>query len=373
MRHQGLPYKLTFIADLLFVVLLIVAGWQWLAALFVVELVMWVVRLIWLSRPMLFFILRRLGHLVVILLTVIAIGFFLIQLAPGDVFQQLAMNTDIKPGTLETFRRAFGLDKPWYVQFFRYIWNALHGDFGFSAFSKVPIFALVSQRAGNTLILAIASFLLAWAFSIPAGILCATHQYKWQDQTISFVAFAGMSLPNFFLAFLMIYFISTTGNWLPMGGMYSVNVGEMGAIGRFFDLLKHMLVPVFVLAVGVAARLTRIMRANMLEVLGQQYIITARAKGLKQRVVVSRHALRNAINPMITIFGFQLGALLGGAALVEQVLAWPGLGKLILGALLSQDLYLVIGSLTYGVAFLVIGNLVADILLAVVDPRVRVS
>ncbi len=372
MKNKKL-YFATFILDILLILLLTVSGWNVFASIFLVEILMWLVRLIWISPPLLLFILRRLGHMIPIILSVVAIGFFLIQLAPGDIFSMMAMNPDIKQETLERFRRAFGLDKPWYVQFFKYIWNALHGDFGYSELFKAPVFTLVSQRAMNTLLLAILSFILAWGFSIPAGIICATNQYKWKDQLLSFFAFAGMSLPNFFLAFLVIYFVSVTGNWLPIGGMYSINIDEMNAIGRFFDLVKHLIIPVSVLAVAVTAQLTRIMRANMLEILGQQYVTTARSKGLHERVVVYRHALRNAINPMITIFGFQLGSLLGGAALVETVLAWPGLGKLILAALLAQDLYLVVGSLIYGVAFLVIGNLVADILLAIVDPRVRLS
>jgi len=371
--NRQVSYFLTFVLDITFIIFLTLSGWHIVPTVFLVETVMWIVRLIWLSPPLLFFILRRLGHMIPIILSVVAIGFFLIQLAPGDIFSTMAMNPDIKQETLDRFREAFGLDKPWYVQFFKYLWNALHGNFGYSELFKAPVFTLVSQRALNTLLLAVLSFLLAWAFSIPAGIICATKQYKWQDQILSFLAFAGMSLPNFFLAFLIIYFISVTGNWLPIGGMHSVNVDSMNAIQKLWDLIKHLVVPVFVLAVAVTAQLTRIIRANMLEILGQQYITTARSKGLKEKIVVTRHALRNAINPMITIFGFQLGSLLGGAALVETVLAWPGLGKLILAALLAQDLYLVVGSLIYGVAFLVIGNLIADILLAIVDPRVRLS
>ncbi|MBT3276309.1 MAG: ABC transporter permease, partial [Spirochaetales bacterium] len=157
------------------------------------------------------------------------------------------------------------------------------------------------------------------------------------------------------------------------GGMYSVDVDDMNAIQKLWDLIRHAAVPVFVLATSATAGLVRVMRANMLEILGMQYTTTDRAKGLSERKVVYKHALRNAINPMITLFGFQLGAILGGAALTENVTAWPGLGRLILRALLTQDLYLVVGSLIYSVALLVVGNLIADILLAVVDPRVRIS
>jgi peptide/nickel transport system permease protein len=355
----------------LFLVLLLAANWGWFIALLLVEVAMWLIRLIWMNPPMLRFIIRRVIHMIPILLSVVAIGFLLIQLAPGDILASFRMNPDVRPETVERMERMFGLDQPWYVQFFKYLWNALHGEFGFSELYKAPVFTLVNQRAGNTLILAVASLIVAWGFSIPAGIVSATHQYRWQDQVFSVLAFIGLSIPNFFLGFLLIYFITNTGAWLPIGGMWSINSSEMNIFQKAVDLLKHLIVPTIVLATAAMAQLTRLMRANMLEIMGQQYVTTARAKGLKERIVINRHALRNAINPMITIFGFQLGFLLSGAALTETVLAWPGLGKLVLQATVSQDLYLVVGSLTYTVLLIVIGNLIADILLAIIDPRVR--
>jgi peptide/nickel transport system permease protein len=361
----------TLVADGAAFLLLRRAGWTWFASVAVPELAFWMVRLYWLNRPLFQFVRRRLIHMVPVILATLVLSFLLIQLAPGDIFSQLALNPDLRPETLDQFRRNFGLDKPWYVQFFRYIWNALHGDFGYSELFKAPVFTLVAQRAWNTLLLAVLALIIAWGFSIPAGVVMATKQYRWQDQLLSVFAFAGLSLPNFFVAFLIIYIVTNTGGWLPIGGMHGIDVDKMTSLGKALDLGKHMIVPVFVLALAPSARLTRIMRANMLEVLGQQYVTTARAKGLRENLVVYRHALRNAINPMITIFGFQLGALLGGSALVEVVLSWPGLGKLILSAVMAQDSFLVMGSLVYGVVLLVIGNLIADVLLAVVDPRVR--
>ena len=362
---------LTLFLDVLAVAVLRLVGWSWFTAIALPELLFWMLRLYWLNRALFGFIRRRMIHMIPVLLSTVILAFCLIQLAPGDIFSGMALNPDIRKETLESFRGSFGLDRPWPVQFFRYLWNALHGDFGYSELFKAPVFTLVAQRAWNTLLLAVLSLIIAWAFSVPAGVIMATKQYRWQDQILSVFAFAGLSLPNFFVAFLLIFIVTNTGGWLPIGGMHDVNVEHLSALGRSWDLVKHMLIPVFVLALAPSARLTRIMRANMLEVLGQQYVTTARAKGLRERVVVYRHALRNAINPMITIFGFEVGALLGGAALVEIVLSWPGLGKLILSALLAQDTYLVMGSLIYGVVLLVIGNLIADILLALVDPRVR--
>ena len=316
---------------------------------------------------------RRLLNAVPILVVTLAFAFWLIQLAPGDVYTAYALNPDIRPEDLERFRANFGLDQPWYVQFGRYLWNAAQGDFGFSQTFKAPVFVLVQQRAANTVLLSVVSLLLAWGFSIPAGIIAAARQYRWQDQSIAVLAFVGLSIPNFFLASLLLYVISATGSWLPIGGMTSIDHDQLSAFGKMWDLAKHLVVPALVISTAITAGLTRIMRANMLEVLGQQYITTARAKGLAEHVVILKHALRNAINPMITLLGFSIGDILGGAALVEIVTGWPGLGKLILSALLNQDPYLVSGSLIYGVILLMLGNLVADILLAITDPRIRVT
>ena len=325
------------------------------------------------SLSLLRLVIRRLLNAVPILVVTLAIAFWLIQLAPGDAYTQYALNPDIRAEDLERFRANFGLDQPWYVQFGRYLWNAAHGDLGFSQTFKAPVFTLVSQRAANTLLLAVVSLLLAWGFSVPAGVIAAARQYRWQDQSIAVLAFFGLSIPNFFLASLLLFLIASTGSWLPIGGMTSIDHGELSALGKTWDLAKHLVVPALVISTAITAGLTRIMRANMLEVLGQQYTTTARAKGLAERVVLLKHALRNAVNPMITILGFNIGEILSGAALVEIVTGWPGLGKLILSALLNQDPYLVSGSLVYGVALLMIGNLLADILLAITDPRIRVT
>lgn len=359
---------------ILFALLTFALGWGWLISLVVTGAIMWLVRLIWISPVLLRYILKRLFlYLPPIMLTIIAITFALIQLAPGDPFTQLILNPDITPEVQARYRAAFGLDKHWAEQFVRYIWNVLHLDFGLSITYKVPVFALVGQRVTNTLILSVTTLILAWCLSIPAGIYAATHQYKLGDQVVSFFSFVGLAIPSFFLAFLLIYLISITGNWLPFGGMHSANVAEMNGIERFFDMLKYMMIPLFVLVAGSMAGLTRIMRGNMLEVMGMQYITTARAKGLAERTVVYKHALRNAINPMVTILGFSISGILGGAALTETVTGWPGLGVLMLTAIMSQDVYLVAGSLLYSVVLLIIGNLMADILLAVVDPRVRIN
>ncbi|MDE0026409.1 MAG: ABC transporter permease [Spirochaetaceae bacterium] len=325
------------------------------------------------SLSLLRLVVRRLLNIVPILVVTLAIAFWLIQLAPGDVYTEYALNPDIRAEDLERFRANFGLDQPWYVQFGRYLWNATRGDFGFSQIFKAPVFVLVSQRAANTLLLSVVALVLAWGFSVPAGILAAARQYRWQDQSIAVLAFFGLSIPNFFLASLLLFLIASTGSWLPIGGMTSIDYPELSLLGKTWDLARHLVVPALVISTAITASLTRIMRGSMLEVLGQQYTTTARAKGLAERVVLLKHALRNAVNPMITILGFNIGEILSGAALVEIVTGWPGLGKLILTATLSQDSFLVSGSVVYGVVLLMIGNLLADILLAIIDPRIRVT
>lgn len=370
---KRLNWRYTFVVDVILLVLLPLQGTGIFLTVVGVEVLMWMVRLLWLSPSMLFYILRRLVQAIPVLLAVLAIGFALIQLSPGDMFTQMELSQNISPEQLDAFRRQFRLDEPWYVQFFQYVINAVQGEFGFSRTFRAPVFAVVSQRAMNTILLSLTSLAFAWLLSIPAGVFAATNQYNAKDQFVSVFAFFGLAIPNFFLAFLLLYLVSSTGNWLPLGGMTSTGYRNMTTLQQMMDVGRHMIIPVVVIGTSIMATLTRIMRGEMLKIMNEQYVTTARAKGQTEGKVIYMHALRNAINPMITILGFQLGNVMSGAALVEIVVAWPGLGSVLLQALLSQDLYLVVGSLIYGVVLLVIGNLLADIALALVDPRVRVG
>ena len=370
-------YHCTFIGDAVLLALFMRGGLGWFPALVFTEILMWMIRLVWISRSMLLYIGKRLLYMVPILLAVVALGFFLIELAPGDMFTQLEMNPAIAPGDIENMRRQFNLDKSWIVQFISYIGNILTGNFGTAFSLRAPVFTIVRQRAANTVLLSVTSLFFAWGLSIPMGIWAAVKQYKWQDQLISVFAFVGLAIPNFFLAFLLLFVVTATsgvgGTWLPIGGMTSIDHGDMTAVGRFLDIAKHMVIPVIVLGTSGMAQLTRIMRSTMLETMERQYIVTARAKGQIEPRVIWHHGLRNAINPMITILGFQISSIMSGAALTEIVLSWPGLGSTILTAILQQDLYLVVGSLIYSTILLVIGNLIADILLALTDPRIRMG
>jgi peptide/nickel transport system permease protein len=213
--------------------------------------------------------------------------------------------------------------------------------------------------------------LISWLVSIPIGIYSATHRYSWLDNIFSIFSFVGLSIPNFFFALLLLFSIVRFDIPLPINGMTSIMYDFMTPLEKFIDILKHLLVPALVLGTAGIASLMRQMRGQMLDVINKDYIRTARAKGLTEKRVIYKHAFRNAINPMITIFGFQLSSLFSGAALTEIVTGWPGLGKMMLTAVRSKDLYLAMAGMMMGSLMLIIGNLAADILLAFNDPRIK--
>ena len=305
-----------------------------------------------------------------LLLGITFFSFMIISLAPGDFLTTMTQNPQISAETIDALRVKYGLDKPWYFQYIKWLWNAVHLDFGYSFANQVPVFSLIGQRMFNTLILAISAAFFAWGLSIPLGIISAVRQNTWVDRSSSFVAFIGLSIPEVFFALLMVLFAAKTG-WFPVGGMKSIDFEYMSYPHQVIDVLHHLILPTIVLgSISMAGRM-RQMRANLLDTLLQDYVQTARAKGLSERVVIYKHALRNAINPLITLFGFTLARLLSGAFLVEVVMSWPGLGRLTLDALFTRDLYLVMGALVMASVMLIIGNLVADIMLAISDPRIQ--
>jgi len=316
------------------------------------------------------YISRRLLHMVPLLLGISLISFIIIQLAPGDFLTQQALNPQVSAERIAQERARFGLDQPVYVQYFIWLKNALRLDFGHSFSYRVPVFRLIGARLFNTFILSLSAMVFTWILSIPLGIISAIKQYSWVDKLLTFLAFLGLAIPNFFFALLLLFMAMRTG-WFPVGGMYSVSYHDLSLLGQIWDRAHHLVLPTIVLGTSGMAGLMRQMRGNLLDYLKADFVTTARAKGLSERVVVWKHAVRNAINPIITIFGLSLPGLLSGAALTEIVMAWPGLGRLMLEAVLAQDLYLVMGSLIMGSVLLILGNLVADLLLAWVDPRIR--
>jgi len=316
------------------------------------------------------YIVRRFLHIIPLLIGISLISFFIIQLAPGDFLTQQALNPQVSAERIAQERARFGLDKPIYLQYLLWLKNILRLDFGYSFAYRVPVFTLIKSKLYNTFILSLSAMIFTWVLSIPLGIISAVKQYSWLDKSISIFAFLGLAIPNFFFALLLLYMAMKTG-WFPVGGMYSINYESLSLLAKIWNRIYHLILPTIVLGTAGMAGLVRQMRGNLLDYLKEDFIITARAKGLSERVVILKHAVRNAINPLITLFGFALPGLLSGAALTEIVMSWPGLGRLMLEAVLKMDLYLVMGSLMMGAVLLILGNLVADLMLAWVDPRIR--
>ncbi|HAV42729.1 TPA: ABC transporter substrate-binding protein [bacterium] len=316
------------------------------------------------------YIFRRLLLSIPMLIGMSFVTFMFIQLAPGDYFDSMKSNPLISEETIERYKAQYHLDRHPLIQYGCWLKSLLGGDLGYSFTWMIPVWDVIKGRLFNTLILSVSSILFAWLIALPIGIYAAVHQYSWRDRFFSFLSFIGMSIPNFFFALLLLYLASITGI-LPLGGMRSINYPSLTPFGKIWDLLRHLVIPTIVIGTSSVASLQRLMRGNMLEVLRSQYITMARAKGLPENRIIYWHAARNAINPMVTIFGYELSGLLSGAALTENICNWPGLGSLMLEAVRAQDLFLVMGSMLMGGVLLIAGNLVADILLVWVDPRIR--
>jgi len=317
------------------------------------------------------YVLRRLLQLVPLLLGVSALTFLLLQLAPGDFLATMAENPQISAEALEQMRRNFGLDRPWYIQYVLYVRNIfLHLDFGQSFSYHQPVFAVLRHGLANTLLLAGAAAAVTWGLAVPLGVIAAVRQHTWVDRGLSVAAVVWLSIPEVLSGLVLLFLAARTG-WLPVGGMHDIDYESMSPVGRVVDVLRHLALPALVVGLVPLASRMRQMRANLLDVLRLDFVTTARAKGLGEGAVVGRHAVRNALNPLITLFGFTLGSLLSGSFVAETIFNWPGLGTLTLEAIQRQDPYLVMGAALMASTVLVLGNLVADLLLAVADPRIR--
>jgi peptide/nickel transport system permease protein len=319
---------------------------------------------------MLRYVIRRLVVSLPLLLMMTLLTFVLMQKTTGGFYALLRLDPQISEETINRYIQMYQLDKPVLVQYKQWVWNLLRGEFGYSFYYNVPVVTLISGRMWNTFILSFCSIVLTWAIAIPLGIIAAVHHNRWVDRVIQLLSYVGLATPSFFLAMLLLFWASRTGV-LPLGGMHSAQYDDLSFLGKVWDLLRHLAIPTVTLSVGSIGSLQRIMRGNMLEVLRQQYILTARAKGLPESRVIYRHALRNAINPLITLLGYEFSSLLSGAALLEIICSWPGLGALMLTAVRSKDIYLVMASFMMGSILFLMGNLLADILLARMDPRIR--
>ncbi|MEA5471980.1 ABC transporter permease [Spirulina sp. 06S082] len=321
-----------------------------------------------------FYILKRLLQALLTLLLASALSFAIIQLAPGNYLDILKEDPTISEDTIAQLTARYGLDRPMWLQYWTWLVGVVtHFDFGRSFVYSRDVGSLIIERMGNTLLLAISSIIVTWAIALPLGIIGAVKQNQPLDKALRVLSYIGQGFPSFITALLLLFVAQLLSPLLPVGGMTSINHNELSFLGKIFDIAWHMILPTIALSITSFAGLQRLTRGSLLDVLRQEYIQTARAKGLSEDRVMYVHALRNAVNPLVTILGFEFASLLSGSFIAEYFFNWPGLGRLILGAVMTQDLYLVMASLMMGALMLIIGNLLSDLLLQAVDPRIRLE
>lgn len=325
---------------------------------------------------MLAFIVRRALYMVVTLFIVSIVSFVLIEAPPGDALtaeiQRLrSIGNNVSQDQITALEVRYGVKDPVLVKYGKWIGGFVKGDFGQSFTERTPVSDLIWGRLGFTIMLAGGATVIAWLIAIPIGVYSATHRYSLPDYLITLIQFIGVAIPEFLLALIVLVFAARFLG-ADVGGLFSVEYQDAPwSFGKVVDLLKHLWIPLVVISAGSTAWLTRVMRANLLDVLNQQYVQTARAKGVLERRVIWKHAVRNAIHPLIMALGTTLPVIISGEAIVGIVLNLPTIGPLFLRALLNQDMYLAVGVLMILSILLLIGNLLADIALAWVDPRAR--
>lgn len=324
---------------------------------------------------MLGYIVKRTLFMIPLLLGITIICFFVMRLAPGSPTDlQTEMNPKSSVEMKERLRTLYELDKPLHVQYLSWLKKISHGDLGVSfSTDHRKVSAKIMERIPITIMLNVLSLLIIIAVAVPLGVLSAVHKDSLFDKVTAVFVFIGFAVPTFWLALLMMIFFGIDLGWLPISGLRSLNYEYLGRWNQFVDLIKHLIMPVFVSAFGGLAGLSRYMRANMLEVIRQDYIMTARAKGLSERAVIYRHALRNALLPAITILGLSIPGLIGGSVIFETIYAIPGMGQLFYMSVMARDYPTIMGILLIGAILTLVGNLIADVSYAAADPRIRIS
>jgi peptide/nickel transport system permease protein len=309
------------------------------------------------------YVLRRIAQLVPVLVIVSAVVFFVFRIIPGDMaVMRLGQNAD--PQSITAMRKLLGLDRPLYVQYVEWVGNAAHGDLGISYINEQSVTSLVLQTFPATLELAVLGMLLALVLSVPLGILAALRRGSWLDHIARVLALVGFCMPRYWLAVLLISLLAVQVGWLPPAGYADLSADPV-------DNLRHAALPVLSLGLTIAAVQMRFLRASLLDVLSQDYVRTARAKGLSPRTVSLRHALKNALIPFVTVVGLELGSLMGGLVVVEQIFSWPGIGWLMINSITQRDYAVVQGSVLLIATGVVVINLVVDVLYGYLDPRIR--
>ncbi len=316
---------------------------------------------------MLKYILRRLIISIPVLLGVTVVAYFIMTLAPGDAVDML-VDPGLTPEAVLQQKKALGLDQPVYIQYLRWFNGVLHGNLGYSFGDFRPVTTRIGERFIPTLTLALFALGMAYLVGVPVGVIAAVRQYSRFDYAATFFAYLGVSLPSFFLGLILIYFLSLKLDLFPTGGLQTIGIAP-----NVFDRLRHLVLPGTVLGMYQAALVMRYTRSSMLEAIHQDYVRTARGKGLRERSVIFTHALRNALMPVITLAGLQFPLLLGGAIITEQIFGWPGMGRLAVEAIFNRDYPVIMGLNMMTAVMVTAGNLLADIGYAVADPRIRHS
>jgi peptide/nickel transport system permease protein len=313
------------------------------------------------------FLLRRLGQALVLLLIVSMIGFAILHLAPGGPLSQFAAGGEMTQDDLDRLAEQLGLNRPLPVQYLEWLWRMLRGDWGLSYRDQQPVTHIIGSHLGATLELMLTSTLLAMLIGAWIGILGATKRYSLFDSLATIGAMIALSIPTFWFGLVIIYVFSVGLGWLPSGNRFTIGDGS------FLNRIHHLIGPCIVLALVSTAVWSRYMRSSMLEVINQDYIRTARAKGLPERQILLRHAFRNALLPMITITGLHVPTLLSGALVTETVFTWPGMGRLFLDSISYRDYPTVMGILMFTAVLVLLGSLIADLLYGIADPRIARS
>lgn len=298
------------------------------------------------------------------------ISFLIIKLAPGDFLTSIKMNPSVSKETIKALEKSYGFDQPVMKQYFLWLWNAVRFNLGYSMSYHRPVISLIGERVFNTLSLTVSAFLISWLFAVPLGIFAAYFRNRFTDKFIIAISIVGISIPSFFIAFLLMFIAAKTG-WFPIGGVVSQNYETLSFLGKVSDRFKHMFIPLTAMVIGSISSLVRLIRGTVIDELEKEYVKLTKAKGLPTGVILFKHVLRNALNPFITLIGFDIAGLLSGAALIEIITAWPGMGRLMFDAVMAQDFFVVMGGLYIGGVMLIIGNLIADVLLALNDPRIK--
>ena len=312
------------------------------------------------------YILKRILIAIPVLIGITLIDYAIMCLAGSPL--EMLKGPRISDAALQAKEIAAGLDKPLIVQYFVWLWQLLQGNLGYSMKSYEPVSAMIGSHIGPTLLLMGASLILSLLIAVPAGIYSAVKQYSKGDYAVVTASFIGSSIPSFFLALILIYIFTVKLGILPSGGM-----NTLGMDGSVADTIRHMVLPVTVLAVSLAGSNIRYIRSSFLEILQQDYLRTARAKGIGYKRVIWKHAMRNALLPIVTVIGMQIPMLFGGAVIIEQVFSWPGLGLMTMTAIMGRDYPVIMGVCLLSAVVVLVSNLITDILYALVDPMIQLN